>query len=153
MEKDITSINGILRMLMMKFFIYRVLALACLGVIGCDPAPTQPATPAHADSLGRGVPSWVENDADLLAFRCGRPDTDLDTSLDNPRPPIPSRLMTYRKAHLRFFYVPHDQVDLPPPYHWKFMGIVDTSTHKAIDPHDMQSTLQQRLPCMLKNPN
>jgi hypothetical protein len=137
----------------MKFPIFSLSAFVFLGIVGCDSTPTPLATSGHTDSIGRQVPSWVKNDADLLVYRCGQPDTEIDTSLDNPRPPIPSRLLTYRKAHLRFLYVPHDGVDQPPPYHWKFMGIVDTRNHKGIGPDDMQSTLQRQLPCMLKNPD
>jgi hypothetical protein len=138
---------------MMKFLICNVLVLASLGIGGCESTPTPPSPSAHADSLGRGVPSWVNNDADLLLYRCGASDIVLDTSNDDPRPLIPSRLVTYRKAHLKFFYVPHDPVNQPPPYHWKLMGMSDTRTNKVIAPNEMQSILQQRLPCMLKNPD
>jgi hypothetical protein len=136
---------------MLKSLIFLCLPLVCLGVSGCDdstPTQTQAAS-SHADSLGRGVPSSVTNDAELLVYRCGEPDQVLDTSYDDPRPLIVSRIVTYKKAHLRIMYVPHDPVDQPPPYHWKLMGFVDTRTKKGIDPDEWQYVLQQRLPCLL----
>ena len=120
--------------------------------VGCDSNPTPAASPAHTDSQGRPMPASVTNDSELLIYRCGTPDTVLDTSEDNPRPPIPSRLLTYRKARLKLVYIPSDPIDKPPPYHWKFMGVIDTRTNNAVTPDQLQSTLQHRLPCMLTNP-
>lgn len=126
-------------------------ALAVLCLAGCDSAP-QAGGSAHTDSLGRQVPAWVHNDADLAVYRCGQPDAVLDTSYDDPRPPIPSRLVTYRKARLKFAYVPTDPIGNPPPYHWKMMGVIDTRTNRAIGADNLEAVLHARLPCMLSNP-
>src|SRR5262249_46741156 len=45
------------------------------------------------------------DDAERLISICGSPDVDDSTAYDNPRPPIPTRLMTYKKAHLKFVYI------------------------------------------------
>jgi hypothetical protein len=137
---------------MLKLLTCSVFGLGCLVLTGCDSTPSQPAPSTSGDSLGRQVPAWVTNDADLLLYRCGQPDKVLDTSEDDPRPLIPSRILTYRKAHLKIAYVPSDPADQPPPYHWKLMGLIDPRTNHAIDASELRSTLEKRLPCMLKNP-
>lgn len=135
--------------IMGKLLVGLFIVFVCLGMNGCDSAPA----PANAsDSLGRSVPASVTNDAELLVYRCGKPDKVLDTSEDDPRPPIPSRIMTYQKAHLKIAYIPGGPFDQPPPYHWKIMGVIDTRTNTAVSADKLQSTLQSRLPCMLANP-
>jgi hypothetical protein len=137
---------------MLKRLFVGLLTVVSIGLPGCDSGPVTQSAASHTDSLGRTVPAWVQNDADLLVYRCGQPDRDSDTSEDDPRPLIPSRILTYRNAHLDIMYIPHDPVGQPPPYHWKFMGLADTRTHQAIDPSQLRPTLARRLPCMLQNP-
>lgn len=133
----------------LRGFLFTV--VVCLAAIGCDDShPT--VSGEHTDSLGRAMPASVTNDSELLIYRCGKPDKVLDTSWDNPRPPIPSRLLTYRKAHLKIAYLPSGAIGEPPPYHWKFMGLIDTRNNSAVSADRLKSTLQQRLPCMLSNP-
>ena len=97
--------------------------------------------------------SSARNDAELLIYRCGKPDKDDSTENDRPRPPIPTRLITYKKAHLMFAYYPGGEatIDDPPPYQWKLLGIKDTHTNAALKPEDMKPTLSGRLPCALGN--
>jgi len=110
-------------------------------------------TDEHSASLSNTslVPPSVTNDAELLLFRCGAADIDDSTEDDNPRPPIPTRMITYKKAHLRFAYVPggDSRVGDPPPYKWKFVGIVDTQIEKAVTAKTLESVLRNRLPCDL----
>jgi hypothetical protein len=124
--------------------------IVCITIAGCG--PTQPTSSGVTDSSGKSVPAWVQDDSDLLLYRCGKPDAVLDTSQDDPRPPIPSRLLTYSKAHLRIAYVPREGMEVPPPYHWKIMGVIDLRNNHAVKADDLNATLQKRLPCMLKNP-
>jgi DNA-directed RNA polymerase subunit RPC12/RpoP len=110
----------------------------------------QPA-PVNTDSRGNAVPALVTNDAELLLYRCGKPDKDDSTEYDNPRPPIPSRIITYKNSHLKFAYIPGGDTKLndPPPYDWKLLGILDTQTNKPIDAAALETTLQKRLKCSL----
>ncbi len=124
-------------------------AIFCALLCGCGPTPD---SSEQTDSKGRPLPVNVTNDAELLVYRCGTPDEILDSSNDDPRPPIPARILTYRKAHLKFAYVPDAAMGTPPPYHWKLFGVIDTRTNKAVSADDLQGTLQQRLPCVLTNP-
>ena len=112
-----------------------------------------PTPSARTGSAGGALPASVTNDADLLVYRCGTPNKDDSTATDNPRPPIPTRLITYTQAHLMFAYYPGDEAKVgdPPPYNWKLLGIKDTRTNVAIRPEQLKDALSRRLPCALGN--
>src|SRR4051812_807369 len=94
-----------------------------IGIFVNSTRDTKPAEPTNQDSLGRPLPASVRNDAELLLYRCGKPDKDDSTENDTPRPPIPSRIIEYRKAKLRLAYVPGGDANVgdPPPYKWKLL--------------------------------
>ena len=123
-----------------------LMAGAIVMTVGCDGG-----TSAHTDSAGNPIPATVTNDAELLVSRCGKPDKDDSTEYDKPRPLIPARLITYKKAHLMFAYIPGggSRLGNPPPYAWKLMGITEIRTKKAIAPAQIQDALTTRLPCAL----
>ena len=123
--------------------------VVCIVAGGCDSSHTSPTESASSDSQNHAVPASVTNDAELMIYRCGKPDVDDETTFDDPRPPIPTRMLTYRKAHLRIAYFANAPLGDPPPYKWKVVGMVDTRNDKAISKALMESTLQQRLPCSL----
>jgi hypothetical protein len=92
----------------------------------------------------------VTNDAELLIARCGTPTSDDSTDYDNPRPPIPSRTIEYKKQKLRFMFIPGGGalVGDPPPYKWQFLGVTDM---KAADPSKARvvspAEAGRRMPC------
>ena len=107
-------------------------------------------SPAVTDSKGRPVPAGVTNDAELLIARCGQPTSDDSTANDNPRPPIPTRIIEYKKQKLRFMFIPGGGATVgdAPPYKWKLMGVTDM---KAADPSQARvvsvSEAARRMPC------
>jgi hypothetical protein len=111
---------------------------------------TASANPAVTDSIGRAVPAGVSNDADLLVARCGRPTSDESSANDDPRPPIPSRVVEYQREKLRFLFVPGNGTSLgdPPPYKWKLVGMTDMT---AADPSEARvvppAEAVGRMPC------
>ena len=96
------------------------------------------------------APAPSLDDAGRLIAACGKPDEEIDTSRDNPPPPIPSRMITYRKARLMFAYIPGGGAKLgdPPPYRWKYLGPKDTTTNKVVS-GNLRAVLEKRLPCAL----
>ena len=110
--------------------------------------------PSLTDSKGRLVPAGVANDAELLIARCGQPTSDDSTDYDNPRPPIPTRIIEYRSQKLRFMFIPGKNSNLgdPPPYTWKLLGVTDM---KAADPSRARvvslSEAVRRMPCWAGN--
>jgi len=108
------------------------------------------ATPEtwNTDSLGRQVPGWVTNDAELLFYRCGQPDRDESSANEKPRPLIPTRWLEYKRAHLKFAYIPASvKMGDPPPYKWDLIGVIDTSTNTAVSAERFSDILRKRLPC------
>lgn len=135
-----------------SFRIVFALALCSILFMACeDASDTSPAGggAGPTDSQGRPVPATVTNDADLLVFRCGKPDVDDSTQNDNPRPAIVTRSIEYRKSRLRVLFVPGGDAKPgdPPPYKWKLFGIVDTRTKR---PMRIDAAVK-RLPCWTGN--
>lgn len=96
----------------------------------------------------------VTNAAELLVANCGRPSSDDSTEYDSPRPPIPTRIIGYRRFGLRFIFIPGKPAALfdPPPYRWDLIGIADM---KASDPSKARVVhrpeADRRMPCWHRN--
>jgi hypothetical protein len=138
------------RHILLKTVIIGFAVLVILAMIG-GLSNTPPPPPQPTDSIGRPVSASVTNDAELLLQRCGKPDIDDSTEHDNPRPPIPTRFIVYRKARLKFAYVPggDTKVGDPPPYRWTFIGVMDTRTNKVVPASELKHTISSRLPCFV----
>jgi hypothetical protein len=133
-----------------------IVGIVLLKMTVCHPSPRSDAdntptpTSTLTDSKGRPVPLGVTNDAELLLARCGTPSLDDSTENDNPRPPIPSRIIEYKKQRLRFMYIPGAgaTMDDPPPYQWKFVGITDMSAPDPANARVVSPTeALKRMPC------
>jgi hypothetical protein len=113
-----------------------------------------PVIEGAKDSIGRPVPSMVKDDADLLVYRCGMPDVDDSAAYNDPRPPIVTRWIAYRRAHLKWVYIVGGgaTIEDPSPYVWTAYGLINTKTNKAVLAGTLKSVLSSRPPCMLKNP-
>jgi len=72
--------------------------------------------------------------AKALIQSCGAPDRDMSTANNDPRPPIPFRVLSYNSQHLQFAFVPGGgaQIGDPPPYRWALSGILDLTTNQRI---------------------
>ncbi|GEM_PF-3475848 len=89
-------------------------------------------TAAVTDSKGRPVSRGVTDDAELLLTRCGAPPKDDSSEHDDPRPPIPSRVVEYQRYKLRFIFIPGaGRLGDPPPYKWRLVGITDMKAADA----------------------
>jgi len=141
-KPSVRVVDGRPKYTFLKILVVGIGALMLYGMISSMDSPSPNIAPAS--------PS-VSNDAELLLSRCGPADRDSSTENDDPRPPIPTRFIEYKKAHLKFAYVPGagSKVGDPPPFRWKFFGIIDTRTGKAITADEIKGTLQHRLPCSL----
>ena len=99
----------------------------------------EPGTIAHA-----------RDQAGALIAACGKPSADDSTAYDNPRPPIPTRIVDYWGTHIRFLFVPKGKFGQPPPYDWHLVTIADapdwtdTENPKPITHEEVH----RRMPCM-----
>jgi hypothetical protein len=115
------------------------LLMFCIPFIACD------RSGGRTDSIGRELPSSVTNDAELLIHRCGQPDLDVSTEDDRPRPTTATRMLTYRKTHLRFAFLPGGgaRAGDPPPYKWKLLGVQQSRTNAVVS----LMTALTKMPC------
>jgi hypothetical protein len=82
---------------------------------------------------GLSITANAEDQAAEIIRRCGKPTIDDNTGHDRPRPIIVTRWIEYRKASVRFMFVPDAKATDPPPYRgWKFVGAVDQQTNTQI---------------------
>lgn len=68
----------------------------------------------------------VSDDASRFIARFGKPDVDQSSEREQPRPPIVTRLLTYKKAKIRFAFV------LGDGHQWKALGAIDLRTNKPV---------------------
>lgn len=130
-------------------FLAALFVLALLGAIA-QTMMEGSRTKASSSASSSTTPDWVDNDADLVISRCGKPDHEMNTAFDHPQPTLPSRFLTYKRAHLKFAYLAAgDSLGEAPPYKWKFVGIIDTRTNKALKAGELEQVLRSRLPCSI----
>jgi len=112
------------------------------GVAMCHAGGPKEATGAKA--VAEVVPD-PKDDLELLVLRYGKPDEDDSTAYDNPRPPIPSRWVTYRKEHLQAAFIPRGgKVGDPPPYSWRLVGFTDPRTRSVVRPAEAVTRMKAR---------
>jgi hypothetical protein len=111
---------------------------------GCASSPSSKQAPAHQQPVAQAATETIRNNPDVLIHHCGRPDHVSDSQWYQPGATIPSRTLTYSKAHLNVTYVSAGQSDPPK---WNFSALVDTETNRALDTTNLNSVLEKRLPC------
>ena len=91
-------------------------------------------------TVGAAKEPCVPHD-DLSQFICkyGKPDVDDSTAYDKPRPPIVTRVLTYKKQRVRAAYIPSGvSIGDPPPYKdWKLFGFQDPKTNAVLSPEEV----------------
>jgi hypothetical protein len=123
----------------------KVLALLLVALpYGCASKPGAAPAPAHTEAVAQQAPAAPHEDPEVLIRHCGRPDNVADSQWYQPGVTIPSRTLTYSKAHLSITYVSAGQAN---PTGWNLSSVVDTETNRALDTTDLHSILEKRLPC------
>lgn len=71
-------------------------------------------------------------DPKTIISKFGKPDEILSTEYDRPRPPMVTRLYTYRRARVQFALLADAPPGTAPPYdRWLLIGIVDPVSKKS----------------------
>jgi TM2 domain-containing membrane protein YozV len=101
---------------------------------GADGTAAPHAAPGEVDELT------------ALITQFGRPDGDVSSETEVPRPPIVTRQLTFTTAHLRAVYRANVTFGAPPPYAgtWKLVGFVDTRSNQKVDDAEARSRLAAR---------
>jgi hypothetical protein len=91
------------------------------------------ASPAQT-VVHAAAPQPPVDQAEALIRGCGAPDRDVSTANNDPRPPIPFRVLDYGSQHLQFAFIPGGGAKIgdPPPYIWALSGILDSTTNQRI---------------------
>lgn len=88
--------------------------------------------------------------ASIVMSRCGKPDEQRSTAYENPRPPIVSGLIGYRKANVVLLFVPDSRTRIgeAPPYHWEYIGATDMAANVHSRHALAKGEPLRRLPCL-----
>lgn len=76
----------------------------------------------------------------------GEPDRIESTEYDNPRPPIVTKLLIYKKQKVQAAFIADVPPDTPPPYDaWKLLGFQDERTNEPISNDELQRRMGKRI--------
>lgn len=100
-------------------------------------------------SLISGMANAATDQAGLILSQCGKPTRDASTAYEEPRPPVPSRVIEYADQKLRFLFAPAEGVNLddPPPYPWQLIGVTDMASPDEKGPAVELTEAKVRMPC------
>ena len=100
-------------------------------------------------SLTVGSASATTDQAELILSRCGKPSRDASTAYEQPRPPVPTRVIEYSDQKLRFLLAPAEGVNLddPLPYPWQLIGVTDMASPDEKGRVVELPEAKERMPC------
>ena|SRR3990167_4689666 len=97
-------------------------------------------------SVAPSRPSTIDpDDADKIILMYGPPDEDESTAYDNPRPPFPTRFLTYNAERTMAIFLPDGKLGDPPPYRWKSLGFTDPTNDQKIKYTEFEKRMAKRL--------
>jgi hypothetical protein len=93
-------------------------------------------------AFGRDFPTVHPNE---VISKYGKPDKIQSTEYDKPRPPFVTRMLEYKKQHVRFTFLPDAPIGSPPPYdRWKLIGTQDPRDNSVISASEAENRMQTR---------
>jgi hypothetical protein len=93
-------------------------------------------------SHARDMP--IVDPAEITA-KYGKPDLIKSTEHDKPRPPFVTRMLEYKKEHVRFAFLANAPIGSPPPYtSWRLLGYQDPRDNKVIPADEMERRMLSR---------
>ena len=85
------------------------------------------------------------DDLSLFTSKFGQPDQIKSSEYENPRPPIVTKQLIYKKENVRVVYVPDAPVGSPPPYQgWKLLGFQDQKTNQVLKVEEVARRMEKR---------
>lgn len=105
------------------------IALAIVGIGYCQGGCREKAELKTTVSPANPFPT-PQDDAELMMSKFGLPDVDDSTDNDKPRPPLVTRLLTYRSAGVKAGFLCGGKVGDPPPcgHRWGLIGFTDVES-------------------------
>lgn len=94
-------------------------------------------------ALSRDYPIVHPNE---IVAKYGKPDRTQSTEHDRPRPPFVTRMLEYKKEHVRFTFLPTAPMGSPPPYKsWYLLGTQDPRDNSVIASDEAARRMQMRV--------
>lgn len=115
----------------------------------------------HAFSLAAGIvaltslalvipPAAAELPAvmpEAIIKKYGKPDAVYSAESEQPRPPLVTKSLTYKKENVRFTFLADAPMGSPPPYRkWKLLGMQDARTNAVIKAEEVERRMAERKP-------
>jgi hypothetical protein len=76
----------------------------------------------------------------------GAPDRVESSEYENPRPPIVTKQLIYKRQNVRAVFVADVPANTPPPYDaWKLLGFQDQRTNQPISNDELQRRMGKRI--------
>lgn len=95
--------------------------------------------------LSPTIGAETADDATHFISLFGKPDVDKSSESENPRPPIVTRQLIYKKENVRVVYLANVPAGSPPPYDsWKLIGFQDQRTGAVLKPAEAVRRLEHR---------
>jgi hypothetical protein len=95
------------------------------------------ATVLYAVSTSVGSKDFPIVHPNEITAKYGKPDRIQSTEYDKPRPPFVTRMLEYKKEHVRFTFLPTAPIGSPPPYKsWYLIGTQDLRDNPVISPEE-----------------
>lgn len=111
--------------------------------VGTPRSATTGSQPGAAPTAPLAFPT----DLAQIVAKYGAADSDDSTQFDKPRPLIVTRILEYKKEHVRLAFVPDvPSGQIPPPYKkWKLVGCIDTLKEVKIPEAEAAKRLESRM--------
>lgn len=96
---------------------------------------------------GPFVPTTIPTNLEVALDRYGPPDEDYSAEGEVPRPPMVTRMLSYRAEHVQLLYMPVGYTfNMPPPYTkgWLLVRAFDPVASTAISPEEAARRLAGR---------
>jgi hypothetical protein len=75
----------------------------------------------------------------------GKPDKVDSTEYDNPRPPLVTKFVIYKKENVRFVFLADAPIGSPPPYKsWKLLGAQDPRDDSVLRAEEVERRMASR---------
>jgi len=119
-----------------------VALLLCPMFYGCGSSEATHQSDTGSESHEGSTPGSPGDEAAAFLAKYPGPDLDDNTAYDNPRPPLVTRWLVYRRVNLEVLFLAGGQVGDPPPYSaWRLIAVEDSRTKSQLSAEAIRDRL------------
>lgn len=117
-----------------------------VGVLALVFGGSNSSNTSGSGSTSSPTPAGVRDDSKNFISIFGEPDHIESSEYDNPRPPIVTKILIYKKQKVQAAFIADVSLDTPPPYDaWKLLGFQDERTNQPISNDELQRRMGKRI--------